>query len=78
MLDAASAAEIRYVEAARSYGMAEHFLGTWLLARNPQKDAITVGSKWDYTQRAGRPCWKSGDDGLTLGAGPPPVSRRHR
>lgn len=49
MLDAAYAAGIRYVDAARSYGMAEHFLGSWLNARNPPKDAITVGSKWGYT-----------------------------
>ncbi len=48
MLDAASAAGIRYVDAARSYGMAENFLGTWLKARNLSRDAITVGSKWGY------------------------------
>jgi aryl-alcohol dehydrogenase-like predicted oxidoreductase len=28
--------------------MAEDFLGTWLKARNPPRDAITVGSKWGY------------------------------
>jgi aryl-alcohol dehydrogenase-like predicted oxidoreductase len=49
MLDAASAAGIRYVDAARSYGMAENFLGTWLQAKDPRTDAITVGSKWGYT-----------------------------
>jgi len=49
MLDAAYAAGIRYVDTARSYGMAEQFLGTWLKARNPPKDAMTVGSKWGYT-----------------------------
>src|SRR6266850_1302685 len=49
MLDAAYAAGIRYVDAARSYGMAENFLGTWLQARNPRTEAITVGSKWGYT-----------------------------
>jgi len=49
MLDAAYAAGIRYVDAARSYGMAENFLGTWLNTRNPPKDEITVGSKWGYT-----------------------------
>ena len=49
MLDAAYAAGIRYVDAARSYGMAENFLGTWLKARNPPTDSITVGSKWGYT-----------------------------
>jgi aryl-alcohol dehydrogenase-like predicted oxidoreductase len=49
MLDAAYAAGIRYIDAARSYGMAENFLGSWLNARNPPRDAITVGSKWGYT-----------------------------
>jgi aryl-alcohol dehydrogenase-like predicted oxidoreductase len=49
MLDAAYAAGIRYVDAARSYGMAEHFLGTWLKARSLSCEAITVGSKWGYT-----------------------------
>jgi aryl-alcohol dehydrogenase-like predicted oxidoreductase len=49
MLDAAYAAGIRYVDAARSYGMAENFLGTWLNRRNPSKDSITIGSKWGYT-----------------------------
>lgn len=49
VLDAAYAAGIRYFDAARSYGMAEHFLGTWLNARNPPKDTVTIGSKWGYT-----------------------------
>jgi aryl-alcohol dehydrogenase-like predicted oxidoreductase len=49
MLDAAYAAGIRYVDAARSYGMAENFLGTWLNSRRLAKDSITVGSKWGYT-----------------------------
>jgi aryl-alcohol dehydrogenase-like predicted oxidoreductase len=49
LLDAAYAAGIRYVDAARSYGMAEHFLGHWLAARNVPSDAVTVGSKWGYT-----------------------------
>jgi len=48
MLDAAYATGIRYFDGARSYGMAEDFLGTWLHSRNPPKDAVTVGSKWGY------------------------------
>jgi aryl-alcohol dehydrogenase-like predicted oxidoreductase len=48
MLDAAYAAGIRYVDAARSYGMAEAFLGTWLKTRGLPVDAITIGSKWGY------------------------------
>ena len=49
MLDAAYAAGIRYVDAARSYGMAEAFLGSWLTTRGLPHDAITIGSKWGYT-----------------------------
>jgi aryl-alcohol dehydrogenase-like predicted oxidoreductase len=49
MLDAAYAAGVRYFDAARSYGMAENFLGTWLQDRRPIRDAITIGSKWGYT-----------------------------
>jgi aryl-alcohol dehydrogenase-like predicted oxidoreductase len=49
MLDAAYAAGIRYVDAARSYGMAEAFLGTWLKARNLPAGAVTIGSKWGYS-----------------------------
>ncbi len=48
-LDAAYAAGIRYIDVARSYGMAEHFLSTWLNTRTPPNNAITVGSKWGYT-----------------------------
>ena len=48
LLDAAYAAGIRYVDAARSYGLAESFLGTWLAARGPAVADLTVGSKWGY------------------------------
>src|SRR4051812_45062644 len=43
MLDAAYALGIRYVDAARSYGMAEAFLSRWLSRRNLDRDALTVG-----------------------------------
>jgi aryl-alcohol dehydrogenase-like predicted oxidoreductase len=49
MLDAAHQAGIRYVDAARSYGMAEAFLGSWLKKMNLPADAITAGSKWGYS-----------------------------
>jgi aryl-alcohol dehydrogenase-like predicted oxidoreductase len=49
MLDTAYASGIRYLDAARSYGMAEHFLGTWLATRKPPKDTVTIGSKWGYS-----------------------------
>jgi aryl-alcohol dehydrogenase-like predicted oxidoreductase len=49
MLDVAYAAGIRYIDAARSYGMAEAFLASWLKKRNPPQDAMTIGSKWGYS-----------------------------
>jgi aryl-alcohol dehydrogenase-like predicted oxidoreductase len=49
MLDAAYASGIRYIDAARSYGMAENFLSTWLKTRTPPMDALTIGSKWGYS-----------------------------
>jgi len=48
MLDAAYAAGVRYVDTARSYGMAEAFLGSWLDKRNLERGNITVGSEWGY------------------------------
>src|SRR5262249_38177862 len=53
VLDAARAAGVRYVDAARSYGRAEEFLGRWLAERGVPRDAITVGSKWGYRYTAG-------------------------
>jgi aryl-alcohol dehydrogenase-like predicted oxidoreductase len=49
MLDAAVAAGVRYVDAARSYGLAEDFLGGWLRTRNPPEGSVTIGSKWGYS-----------------------------
>ncbi|KAB2346818.1 aldo/keto reductase [Actinomadura rudentiformis] len=46
VLDAAYAAEIRWVDTARSYGRAEEFLGEWLAERGHTD--ITVSSKWGY------------------------------
>jgi aryl-alcohol dehydrogenase-like predicted oxidoreductase len=54
-LDAAWAAGVRYFDAARSYGRAEEFLGSWLATRAVPPGAATVGSKWGYTYTAG---WK--------------------
>ena len=48
MLDAAYAAGIRYVDAARSYGWAEEFLASWFRTRHIAPGALTVGSKWGY------------------------------
>ncbi|MEC9482583.1 MAG: aldo/keto reductase, partial [Halomonas sp.] len=52
MLDAAWRRGLRYVDAARSYGRAEVFLGDWLAGR-PADERPTVGSKWGYTYTAG-------------------------
>src|SRR6266571_5054080 len=48
LLDAAYAVGVRYVDAARSYGRAEEFLGAWLSARALVPGSLTVGSKWGY------------------------------
>ncbi|WP_251858056.1 aldo/keto reductase [Herbiconiux sp. L3-i23] len=47
VLDRAWASGIRYFDAARSYGIAERFLGTWLRTRGPL-DGVIIGSKWGY------------------------------
>lgn len=52
MLDAAWDRGLRYVDAARSYGRAEAFLGDWLAGR-PAIEWPMVGSKWGYTYTAG-------------------------
>lgn len=46
LLDAAHAGGIRYLNAARSYGLAEEFLASWLERRAIPPGGITVGSKW--------------------------------
>jgi aryl-alcohol dehydrogenase-like predicted oxidoreductase len=54
VLDAAYDAGVRYFDAARSYGLAEEFLGTWLATRFSSRPAdVTVGSKWGYRYTAG-------------------------
>ena len=52
VLDAAYAAGVRYFDAARSYGRAEEFLGSWLTERRLSPPAVAVGSKWGYTYTA--------------------------
>lgn len=53
VLDAAWAGGVRYVDAARSYGLAESFLARWLDRRGLTRADITIGSKWGYTYTAG-------------------------
>jgi aryl-alcohol dehydrogenase-like predicted oxidoreductase len=57
LLDAAYALGIRYVDAARSYGLAEEFLASWLDGRSFPAGRVTVGSKWGYRYTAG---WRVG------------------
>jgi aryl-alcohol dehydrogenase-like predicted oxidoreductase len=51
VLDAAYAAGVRWVDVARSYGLAEEFLAGWLDARAPSD--VTVSSKWGYAYVGG-------------------------
>lgn len=53
LLDEAWALGIRYVDAARSYGRAEEFLGSWLSAHPDRRAALTIGSKWGYAYVGG-------------------------
>lgn len=48
LLDAAWAGGVRYFDAARSYGLAEEFLGAWLVAHLGRRAELTIGSKWGY------------------------------
>ena len=50
MLDAAYAAGIRHIDAARSYGSAEDFLALWIDRRNPAD--LYISSKWGYRYTA--------------------------
>ena len=47
VMNAAYALGLRYVDCARSYGLSEAFVASWL-KRLPEPDAaaVTVGSKW--------------------------------
>ena len=51
-LDAAWEAGVRRFDAARSYGRAEEFLGSWFAARPGRRAAATVSSKWGYRYTA--------------------------
>ena len=49
VLDAAWSAGVRYFDTARSYGLGESFLSSWLAAREHAGDSPVIGSKWGYT-----------------------------
>lgn len=51
VLDAAYQAGVRWVDVARSYGLAEEFLAGWLAERGHTD--VTVSSKWGYTYVGG-------------------------
>jgi aryl-alcohol dehydrogenase-like predicted oxidoreductase len=53
MLDAAYAAGIRYVDTARSYGLAEVFVRTWCDRQAIPNMRLTIGSKWGYIYTGG-------------------------
>lgn len=53
VLDAAWNAGVRYFDAARSYGRAEDFLGSWLRRAGRDPRESIVASKWGYTYTAG-------------------------
>jgi aryl-alcohol dehydrogenase-like predicted oxidoreductase len=53
VLDAAYDSGLRYFDAARSYGLAEDFLASWLDDRRLPPGEVVVGSKWGYTYTAG-------------------------
>lgn len=48
LLEAAWEAGIRYFDAARSYGDAEGFLGSWVTRHPGRREKLTIGSKWGY------------------------------
>ena len=48
LLDSAWANGIRYIDVARSYGLAETFLGTWLAKHPDRRSELIIGSKWGY------------------------------
>jgi aryl-alcohol dehydrogenase-like predicted oxidoreductase len=49
VLSAAFAEGVRYFDVARSYGLAERFISSWLDGLDDASGCITVGSKWGYT-----------------------------
>jgi aryl-alcohol dehydrogenase-like predicted oxidoreductase len=53
VLDEAFGAGIRYFDAARSYGLAEEFLSSWVHERDADLGPVVVGSKWGYEYVAG-------------------------
>ena len=80
LMDAAFAAGVGYFDAARSYGLAEAFLSSWLASRRPGREALTIGSKWGYAYTGNwdmdAPVQEQKD--LSVGPLPPPAGRDAR
>jgi aryl-alcohol dehydrogenase-like predicted oxidoreductase len=72
VLQAAYDHGVRYFDVARSYGLGEKFLGTWLKAERFDRN-VTVGSKWGYTYTAN---WKVRADSHEVKDHSLPVLRR--
>lgn len=51
VLDEAIKLGLRYIDCARSYGLSEEFVSSWIAARTSMPDMI-VGSKWGYEYTA--------------------------
>ncbi len=56
LLDVAWEAGLRQVDVARSYGLAEQFLGEWLRQHPQRRSSLILSSKWGYTYVA---AWRS-------------------
>jgi aryl-alcohol dehydrogenase-like predicted oxidoreductase len=48
VLDAAWRGRVRHFDAARSYGAAEQFIGSWLAQHPGRREQLVIGSKWGY------------------------------
>ena len=48
VLDAAWDSGVRHFDVARSYGLAERFLGSWLSRHPNRRENLALGSKWGY------------------------------
>ena len=53
VLDHAYERGVRRFDAARSYGLAERFLASWLRARGLGRDDVWISSKWGYAYTGG-------------------------
>ncbi|WP_308800054.1 aldo/keto reductase [Agromyces silvae] len=53
LIDVAWDLGVRYLDAARSYGHAEEFIGSWLARHPGRRDELVIGSKWGYAYVGG-------------------------